>query len=78
MKTCSVKDLRKNLGEVLRAAQTGSVTVVTRYGKPVAQISPVASQRARFPDMSAFRASLHPRGESLTDTLLALRDEERA
>jgi prevent-host-death family protein len=77
MNTLSVKEVRERLSEVLAAAESGTTTVVTRYGKPVATISPTAKRRPRLPDLTAFRRSIKIRGKSLTQTLLDMRREER-
>lgn len=77
MRTLSVKEVREQLSEVIREAEAGGSVVITRYGTPIAQINPIAKERPKFPDMSAFRASIKVRGKSLTDTLRDLRNEER-
>ncbi len=77
MRTLSVKEVRQQLSEVIREAEAGDSVVITRYGTPIAQITPVDRERPRFPDMSEFRASIKTRGKSLTKTLRDLRDEER-
>ncbi len=77
MRTLSVKEVRKQLSEVLRDAEGGDSTLITRYGTPIAQITPVRKERQPFPDLSAFRDSVDSRGESLSDTLREMRDEER-
>ena len=78
MRTLSVKEVRRQLSDVIREAEAGDATVITRYGTPIAQIAPIAKDRPPFPDLSAFRASIKPRGKTLTDTLRDLRDEERS
>lgn len=77
MRSLSVKEVREQLSEILRDAEAGDSIIVTRYGTPIAQITPVQKDRPRFPDLSAFRASIKVRGKSLTDTLREMRDEER-
>jgi prevent-host-death family protein len=77
MRTLSVNEVRKQLSEVLRDAEAGDSTVITRYGKPIAEITPIRRERPKFPDMSEFRASIKMRGKTLTDTLREMRDEER-
>ncbi|NJL31634.1 MAG: type II toxin-antitoxin system Phd/YefM family antitoxin [Phycisphaerales bacterium] len=77
MKSLSVKQVRDQLRQVLDAAESGQTTIITRRGKPVAVISPTAADSVPFPDLSAFRANLKPRGQTLSQTLLKLRREER-
>ncbi len=77
MRTLSVKEVRRQLSAVIREAEAGGCVVITRYGEPIAQINPVTRDRPKFPDMSAFRASIQARGKSLTETLRDMRNEER-
>lgn len=78
MRTMSVKEVRKQLSEVIHDAEAGDPTIITRYGNPIAQITPVKKQRPRFPDMSEFRARIKTRGKTLTETVLEMRNEERS
>lgn len=77
MRTLTVKEVRQQLSEILREAEAGDSTIITRYGKPIAEIAPIRKDRPKFPDMSEFRASIKVRGKTLTDTLREMRDEER-
>ena len=78
MRSLSVKQVRANLSALIREAEAGDCVLITRYGKPIAQITPIEKERPRFPDLSAFRASIKPRGKSLTEALRQIRAEERA
>ncbi|MCK4627271.1 MAG: type II toxin-antitoxin system prevent-host-death family antitoxin [Phycisphaerae bacterium] len=77
MKALSVKEIRTRLSKVIHEAECGESTTITRYGKPVARIVPADTRRPVFPDLSEFRASIKPRGKTLTDTLREMREEER-
>ncbi len=78
MLTVSLRDARQRLGELVNAAARGEEVVITRRGRQAAQLRAVPRRpRRRLPDLSAFRASLRLKG-SLTDTLLTLRNDERA
>jgi len=77
MKALSVKQIRTRLSKVIREAECGESTTITRYGKPVARIVPAETHRPIFPDLSQFRASIEPRGKTLTDTLREMREEQR-
>lgn len=78
MDKLSVKDVRRQLSSVIRNAESGGATVITRYGTPIAKIAPVAKSRSKFPDMSEFRKRFKKRGKTLTETLRKMRDEERS
>jgi len=78
MRTLSVKEVRQRLSDVIREAEAGGSVTITRYGTPIAQITPVSKERPKFPDLSEFRASIRVRGKNLSQTLREMRDEERA
>jgi prevent-host-death family protein len=78
MRKLSVKEVRRQLSAIIREAEAGDSTVITRYGTPIAQITPIDCDRPGFPDLSEFREAIDQRGKSLTDTLRELRDEERS
>jgi prevent-host-death family protein len=76
----SVREVRDHLSDVLQAVEQGRETEITRYGRPVARIVPIAKDRPAFPDLSAFHQSLGldpDEATTLTDVLLELRQEER-
>ena len=77
MNTINAKQARKQLGELIDAAERGESTVITRRGKKVAELGPVKARRRKLPDLSAFRASLKVKGKSLSETVIAMRAEER-
>ena len=45
MTTIPQKELRNNIGEVLRRAETGEQFTITVSGRPVAELGPVAKRR---------------------------------
>lgn len=79
MQTLSIREARRKLTDVVRAAERGQSVIITRRGKKVAMVTPCRRPRLRgLPDLTAFRASLKISGPSLTEELLRQRDEERA
>jgi prevent-host-death family protein len=78
MASVSLKEARQRLGILVRAAERGESTVITRRGKTVARIVPAEKNRLRpLRDLTAFRASIKVKGRTLTEELIAQRDEER-
>jgi len=74
----SMKEARERLSELVRAAEHGESTVITRRGKTVALIAPIEKKPLkRFPDLTEFRKSIKIKGRSMTEELLAMRREER-
>jgi prevent-host-death family protein len=54
MATIAQKELRNNVGEVLRRAESGEEITITVAGRPVAQLGP--AERRRWVDGQALRA----------------------
>ena len=78
MNTISIREARKHLSNLVDAAQHGESVTITRRGKEVARLVPVDDVPLRgLPDLSEFRASFKVKGRSLTDELLAQRQEDR-
>jgi len=78
MNTINAKQARKQLGNLIDAAQGGESIVITRRGREVAELGPVRTRRrGKPPDLSAFRASLKVKGKSLSETVIAMRAEGR-
>jgi antitoxin (DNA-binding transcriptional repressor) of toxin-antitoxin stability system len=74
MNTINAKQARKQLGELIDAAERGESVVITRSGRRVAERGPVGSRRRqKLPDLSAFRASIKMKGKSMSDTVIAMR-----
>ena len=79
MDDVNLKDARRRLGKLVDAAERGKTTVITRRGRKVARLVPMHERPLPgLPDLTDFRASLKPKGRSLTDELLAQREDERA
>ena len=74
----SMKEARKRLSDLVRAAEHGQTTVITRRGKRVARIVPVADKpRSGFPDLTEFRKSIKLKGKPMSETVIEMRREER-
>jgi antitoxin (DNA-binding transcriptional repressor) of toxin-antitoxin stability system len=78
MKSVNRKKYRRRPGGRDQAAGRGEAVVITRRGRRVAQLGPVADAAASpLPDLSALRASVRVKGRSLSQTVSALRAETR-
>lgn len=74
MPSVNLKEARRRLGELVRAAGRGEAVVITRRGRRVAQLGPIRDAAASpLPDLSALRASVRVKGRSLSRTVAALR-----
>ena len=78
MKPVSLKEARKVLGDLVKAAERGETVVITRRGRKVAEIvAPKPAKPGRLPDLSQFRASIKTKGKSLSRTVSDMRKSER-
>lgn len=73
----NVREARRRLAALLDAVEAGDEVVITRRGKQVARLLPAEPPPKQFPDLSEFRKSIVIRGESLYETLMRMRREER-
>jgi len=76
MSTCTVAEAKAHLSELLARVENGEELVITRRGRPVAQLSPVRPVK-RPPDwqaIRAFRESLPAMATSATDLVREMRD----
>jgi prevent-host-death family protein len=78
MDAVNLKEARKRLGELVRAAERGESVVLARRGKKVARIEAIAAANGkRLPDLSDFRASVEAKGKALSHTVIEGRAQER-
>ena len=74
----SMKEARERLSDLVRAAEHGETTVITRRGKTVARIAPVEKKPLkRFPDLTEFRKSIKMRGKPMSQVVIDMRREAR-
>ena len=77
MEPVPLKEARRRLGDLVRAAERGESTVITRRGKTVARLVPAKAGKPRgFPDLTAFRDSIKIKGKPLSRTVIEMREEE--
>jgi antitoxin (DNA-binding transcriptional repressor) of toxin-antitoxin stability system len=79
VKTVTVKQARQTLARLIENARRGGATAITRRGRKIAQIAPLApSPAGGFPDLTSFRSSLGATKTKPAATMAALRRAERA
>ena len=71
----TVAEAKTQLSSLLDAVEAGQAVVITRRGKPIAELVPRSSVRDLLPQLEALRASLPEQLTSGVETLRALRDE---
>lgn len=73
----NVKEARSKISALLDLTQKGEEILISRRGKRVARLVPVADAQKRLPDLSAFRASIAVKGDPLSRTVIDGRNGER-
>lgn len=74
----NLKEARRRLGALVKAAERGQSVVITRRGRNVARLVPAeATPATGLPDMTEFRKSIRIKGRPLSKTVVAMRAEER-
>jgi prevent-host-death family protein len=48
MKLVSIQDLKPQLSSIVAEAESGAIVLITRHGKPVAQLGPPATPHTRY------------------------------
>jgi prevent-host-death family protein len=74
----TVAEAKTRLSSLLDAVEAGEAVVITRRGKPIAELVPRCSVRDLLPQLEALRASLPEQPTSGVETIRAVRDESAA
>jgi prevent-host-death family protein len=74
----TVAEARTQLSSLLDALEAGAAMVITRRGKPIAELVPRCSVRDLLPQLQALRDALPEQRSSGVDTQRMLRDASRA
>ena len=77
MAEVTIREVRTNLKALVDRAEAGEEITISRRGKQVARLVPPVREPRRFPDLTAFRASIPLRGEPLSETVIRERREAR-
>ena len=73
----SVEEVAQNLRAILEQVAAGEEVTIVEQDKPVARLIPPSIEAKIFSDMREFRQSLSTKGESLSQTIINTRQEER-
>jgi prevent-host-death family protein len=78
MNRVNIREARRRLTAIVDAAQRGESTVITRRGRQVASVQPVAGGKGgRLPDLSEFRSSIKVTGRPLSRIVIQQRGRAR-
>ncbi len=71
----TVAEAKTQLSSLLDAVEAGEAVVITRRGKPIAELVPRCRVRDLLPQLEALRGSLPEQPTTGVETMRALRDE---
>ena len=76
MTTCTVAEAKARLSELLTRVERGEELVITRRGRPVANLSPIrpVRQAVDWKMIKAFRTGMTARGDTAADLVRKVRD----
>lgn len=77
MEEVNIKEARSNFSRLLALVEHGQEIAVTRHGKKVARLVPLSEEGGTLPSLKEFRNSLASSGETLRETVVSNRAEER-
>jgi prevent-host-death family protein len=73
MNRVNIREARRRLSDILKDAERGESTVITRRGREVARVNPVGGPAGGLPDLSEFRASITVKGKHLSKVVASQR-----
>ena len=76
MVTVNLAHAKAHLSELLKQVEAGQEVIITRHGRPVAQLSPVSTPKLPLRDLTEFRSETPPWRRSSAELLREMRDEE--
>ena len=74
----TVAEAKTQLSSLLDAVEAGEAVVITRRGKPIAELVPRCSVRDLLPQLAALRGSLPEQPTTGMETMRLLREESGA
>jgi len=78
MNRLNMREARRRFSQIVDAAQRGRSTVITRRGRQVARVDPIAPAEGKsLPDLTDFRSSIKVKGKPLSATVSDRRREGR-
>ena len=75
MVTVSLAEAKTHLSALLDKVEAGEEVVITRHGRPVAQVSAVVQSKLPLRSLAAFRATMPQSTVLSADLLRKMRDE---
>jgi prevent-host-death family protein len=76
MATISVAEAKAQLSELINRAESGEQIVITRHGRPVAQLTAAVTAKKPIRSLAEFRARMPRLRKPMSETLREMRDED--
>ena len=73
----NIKEARGRFSSLIHQVEEGMEVILTRRGIEVARMVPSAGKTKRLPSLKKFRAAIKLSGKSMSETVIAGRQEER-
>ena len=78
MNRVSIREARRRLTAIVKAAENGQKTIITRRGRQVAMVEPIRHRAGkRLPDLTEFRASIQIKGKPMSQEVIDARRKAR-
>ena len=77
MRTVSVREMRTHISKVLEEAEKGETLVIKRYGREIAKLGPMDTEKEKLPSLEAMRRTIECKGNTLSQDILDSRMQER-
>jgi prevent-host-death family protein len=75
MTTVTLVEAKTHLSELLDRVEAGEAVVITRHGRPIANLSPVVQPKQPLRSLAAFRAKMPRLRKSSAVLIREMRDE---
>ncbi len=75
MVTVTLVEAKAHLSELINKVENGQEVVITRHGKPVANLSSVSQRKKPLRSLAAFRATMPRLRKSSANLIREMRDE---
>ncbi len=71
MDCMNMREARRRFSDIVKAAERGESTIITRRGRQVARVDQARSAGGRtLPDLTEFRASIKVKGKPLSQVVI--------
>jgi len=69
--------MRTHISKVLEEAEKGETLVIKRYGREIAKLGPMDTEKEKLPSLEEMRRTIECKGNTLSQDILDSRMQER-